>query len=410
MFNTLRYLLIFIALTCIMVVDASPKKKPSRVKKKAPAPVNYEHKYFIPLKTVPSGYAQFADLNENKLQSLPLAFFKERDHFYILDKLKNKVVLTIHPRVQGILEEEVSKVKAHTVALVVISPKDGKILGYAGKSVSVPNPVLHNNYKIASLFKIITAAAAVDFARIDPHFPVQFRGGFYELSYFNFYPNAVKDNRKMSLEEGLARSVNPVFARLAIQFLNEKLLMYYSDRFGFNWKFSGDFEVPVSRGYVPSDQYELARTAAGFGSIFLSPIHAALIISSIGNHGFMMAPKVVDRVITSRGDILYSFRPTVLSKTMAKESAYKLLRSMISTHTMGTAKNSFKGSNVSWLVSGKTGTLSIEDPKGLMLSYAGVFPVNDPQYSLAVFVVNSSNTSSKATAVARRVIEKILWK
>lgn len=399
---------------CLLYPDTgatAPKNTKKNAKKKLQATqsVAFNHRYKVPqvILTPFVGLRRFTS-GMNSLTPFPTVFSWDSTGYYIVDEEGNKILLTLKHNLQELVERELERVNAHTVAIVITEVKTGKILAYAGKSVTVPNPVLHNRYRVASLFKVITAAAAIDFAKLDLNKTLYFRGGLYELSQANFNPDPGKDRFSMSIEEGLAKSVNPVFARLALRFLDDKLLSFYSDRFGFNWRLPSDFDLPVSQGYIPSDDYELARTAAGFGTIFLTPVHACALMASIGNRGYMLAPKIVDMVISKRGGVVYSFQPTLASKTVTEESARVLLESMISTHTIGTARRAFENSPNRTRVAGKTGTLTIEDPRGLLLSYAAVFPVSDPKYALAVFTVQPQDGLSRATQIARRIIDQIL--
>ncbi len=391
------------------VAKISSQKSSDKNQKKTNSSQKVVYKYFIPNLNLKGVYPINLSFKEIKLPSIPTSYSYSDGFYFLLDSFGNKIVLTVNPQIQKIVESEVRNSKAHTVALVVLDVNSGRILGYSGASLSIPNPVLHDGFKIASIFKIITAAAAIDFANVDPYTILSFRGGTYELSRSNFLPDFNSDRRVMTLEEGLAKSANPVFARLALKYLDDRLLSFYTDRFGFNISFPSDFELPRSRGYIPTDQFELARVAAGFGSIFLTPIHAASIIAAIGNKGYMMAPKIVEYIISRDGSVIYAFRPSVVSKVVTEASAQVLLRSMISTHTVGTAAKSFKDTALQFQVSGKTGTLSIDNPRGLMRSYVATFPTESPKYGLSVFVVNPKDELSKPTSIARRVIERILY-
>jgi len=371
----------------------------------------FNHRYIVPVyydqridfKLIPSRAK-----TSIKLGGVPTAISFLRGVYYVKDSSDRTIVLTLDDRIQRILEKEAEIINAPHIALVVMDVNTGKILGYVGRSISIPNPINHNGFRAASLFKIVTAAAAFDFKLLRPDDRIFFRGSLYELSPANYFPNPQLDSRSMAADLGLAKSANPVFGRIALNFLNPTFLNFYSDRFGFNWKLNADFELKESRAFIPENDFDFARTAAGFGNVFVTPIHSAGLIAALANKGRLMRPSLIEAVVDSRGQIIYTFESAALSQVVSKSTASELLSSLALTQSEGTAKKAFAGSHVAHLVAGKTGTLSNDDPKGLLLSYVATFPLPDPKFALSVIVVGATDPASRASYVGRRIIEQIM--
>jgi len=112
-----------------------------------------------------------------------------------------------------------------------MNPRTGKILAMAGDSPSIPNLEFHAGFPAASLFKVVTSAAAIEQAGVTPSTMVAFRGGNYTLTEANYIPNPRLDRRSMSVAEALGRSCNPVFGQLGSQYINSTLLRRYTKLF-----------------------------------------------------------------------------------------------------------------------------------------------------------------------------------
>lgn len=320
------------------------------------------------------------------------------------------VFMSINPELNEFVERIVRNAPASEIAAVVMEPKSGRIIALAQKSRTVKNLALHAGFPAASLFKVITAAAAVEAGGASPLSEVRFRGGNYTLSEANYLPNAKTDRRSMSLSEALGLSCNPVFGRVALSYLSAPLLRHYAQSFGFNQSIG--FDIPLSRSsaLIPQGKYEFSRTAAGFGDVYISPIHAATLMSGVANSGRLPRPSLVDAVLDKDGWELYRSKPQVLRNSIRPETAKKLLRMMEFTTTKGTSRREFmtaRGPLLPHSVAAKTGTLRGNFPKGINNWFIGAAPAHAPTVAVAIIVVNPS-TSSKASRLGRMVIEKVL--
>lgn len=211
----------------------------------------------------------------------------------------------------------------------------------------------------------MTTAAALERGAIVPESIINFRGGTYELDWFNFSPDARRDTRAMSVAEALGRSCNPVFSRVALKYLNPRVLLSYANSFGFNSIVDSQTPTPPeSELAIPSDDYELGRTAAGFGAVTISPVHAAIVMAGIANRGQMPAPSFIERVIDPSGNTDHRFEPQTIRQLMQPSSSRTLLQMMTATTTIWTSRREFAkaGRPVlhEELVPGKTGTLKGE--------------------------------------------------
>ena len=335
---------------------------------------------------------------------------RSSNHFIAQTKRGEVVYFTLDPDLQRFVQQSVARIAAPHVAVVVMDPANGSILALAGKSNSLPNPVAHAGFPSASVFKLITAAGALERRAIDPSSTITFRGGNYTLSEANYQPDARKDRRVMGVGEALGRSCNPVFGRVALRFLSPSSLLWYAESFGFNQSLDFDAPLPMSRAVVPSDAYGLSRTGAGFGEVTMSPVHAAAMTSGIGNGGLLPRPHLIDRIVSAGGSVLYQSKREYLKRMVSSTTSGSLLQMMEYTTTVGTSRKAFMNKQQPVLgsisVAGKTGTLHGENPEGINNWFVGVAPMDQPKVAISVVVVNPGGASSKASHVARQVLEK----
>lgn len=320
------------------------------------------------------------------------------------------VYLTVDQKLQNYVESILDNASASEVAIVAMEPHTGKVLAMAGKSRSVKNITRHAGFPAASLFKLVTSAAALERGVVEPYSQIKFRGGTYTLNQWNYNPDSKKDKRSMHLAEALGRSCNPVFARVALKHLSADALRRYAKMFGFNTPLHFDLPVEASTASIPSDAFGLSRAAAGFGDVTISPIHAAALMSGIANGGMLPRPNVVEKVVSQDGAVLYESRPEALQRIVRPGTSRKLLKMMEYTTTVGTSKREFisKGKRILPVsVAAKTGTLRGKFPAGINNWFVAAAPLQNPEVAIAVVVVNPS-VSSKASRLGRMVLQKAL--
>ncbi len=399
------------------VYKAPIKKSSSRASYRAPSKKRPTTARSVIVPKTPKRIAQpvevfFRSNNSVKLGSVPVFETVINNRIMGLTPDNKKVALTLDPKLQLAAQNIVTRSRAPHIAIVAMDPYTGRILALADRSQSIKDLALHPGFPAASLFKVVTSAAAIDHADVDPNQMVKFRGGTYTLNRWNYAPDNRRDTRKMTLVEALGRSCNVVFARVASAFLPAKVLQDYANSFGFNREIPSDLPLPPSHANIPFyDSYEFARTAAGFGDVHITPVHAAMVMSGIANGGFLPQPSLIDSIISNSGNVLYRNNPKIVQRALKANIASELLQMMEATTTIGTSKRAFYFKHRPILgdirVAGKTGTLNGDNPEGLNNWFIGAAPIENPLIAVAVVVVNGHDGYS-ASKVGRMVIEEYL--
>ncbi|GAB4364510.1 MAG: hypothetical protein Kow00128_06240 [Deltaproteobacteria bacterium] len=320
-----------------------------------------------------------------------------------------RVVLTLDPRLQRDIFDLFRKFDPPYGVFAAVEPETGRVralVGYRRGGESDPGLALKSLYPAASLVKVITAAAALEKGDLSPGEEIAYRGGIYRITRRSLHAKGGRGVRRMSLEQAIAKSANSVFGRVAVQHVGAEALEEYLERFGFGAPVPFDLPVERSRGEVPEDEVSLARTGAGLGEVYVSPLHMATIMAAIGSSGRMPRPRLVDRVEGAGGEIFYRALPERWRDTVKPETADTLLRMMVRTIEEGTSHRAFGSPRSTPLlrdmeVAGKTGSVSGWSPRMRFEWFAGIAPVDGPMLSVAALVVNNGRWRIKGSYVGK---------
>ena len=266
---------------------------------------------------------------------------------FVLEKSGTRV--TVKSSFDSALQDYVSNLlersKTLQAAVVALNPNDGRILAMASyeKDGNKHNLCLEASFPAASIFKIISAAAAFESAGFTPNQPVFFQGRKHTLYKSQLKQKKGKYTLQTSFRKAFASSINPVFGKLGIYYLGQGVLSEYADKFLFNREIPFDLPVVMSTIDVPDDEYGLAEIASGFNKkTLISPLHGALMVSAVANRGVVMRPWLVERVVSESGEILYETKPTMLASPITRGTAKDLKLLMRDTVLYGTCRKSFR--------------------------------------------------------------------
>lgn len=281
------------------------------------------------------------------------------------------VQTTLDSGLQKFLEDRLARAGAPMVALAALDPKTGEVKALVSydRLPGRVNYALTPAFPAASVFKMVTAAAALEKGGLTPDSTIPFHGASHTLYRSQIKMPEPKAGRKPTLTEAFAKSYNPVFGKLANKPVGSLTLSKYADRFGFNQAIRFELPVAPSRSWVPhNDSYELALSGSGFNrKTTLSPLHGALMAGAVLNGGIMMEPTVVERVMVYKagrlGAQIYRAEPRTLRRSLTPETASRMRTLMAATVTKGTGRRSFRRARYdkvlkNLILGGKTGSIN----------------------------------------------------
>jgi peptidoglycan glycosyltransferase len=328
-----------------------------------------------------------------------------------------RAVLTVDKDLQEHMQSIFARYDVPQGGVAAIDPRTGRVLAFvgyeAGKGES-PRVVTDSAPPAASVFKIVTASALID-AGVKSSTSVCYGGGMRGLVQADLVDSPARDRWCATLGDALGYSIHAIFAKLADRHLDEARMTQYVSAFGFGQRLPFDLPASPSPVDVPDSRLERARMAAGFWHSQLSPLHGALLASTIANGGQMPYAAIVDRIESPTGETLYQHTPRAFRQVIPRHTARETGEMMTNTVTKGTAKKAFWDQRgrpflPGIRIAGKTGTLSRYNPQRTYNWWVGYAPVDDPQIAVAALVVNEPKWRIKASYVAKEALRQYLIK
>lgn len=322
---------------------------------------------------------------------------------------------TLDPQLQDTVAQVFNHFDPDYGVFVALDPDNGEILALVNHrrdGNNSENLALKASYPAASVFKIITAAAAIDIGKANANTVIPFNGKTTSLYRKNVLEH--KDNqwtRRLPLSSAFAKSVNTVFARLGVRFVGGKTLLAYAEAFGFRQGLGADFTLEASAiDLDPTDDWSIAETAAGYTrTTTLSPVHGAVIAAAAVNGGRRVQPTLVRTIVGEDGLILYEAKTTIGKRIVKADTAKELQSLMQQTVINGSARTSFKnfarGTMEAVNVGGKTGSLTGETPAGRYDWFVGYAEKNGRKLAFAAMCINRKVWYVKSATVARKAVE-----
>ncbi|HTS79465.1 MAG TPA: penicillin-binding transpeptidase domain-containing protein [Myxococcaceae bacterium] len=324
-----------------------------------------------------------------------LAHARRDGPHYVVPGPEGEAALTLLPPLQEGLTRTLAEYQTPWAAVVVLEPSTGRVLAMVEHSEAVPGlrglPV-KAVFPAASIFKLVTASALLD-EGVGPDDESCYHGGKRRVSE-SLLADSSRDHQCLSLSEALGRSANVVFAKLTHRYLDADKLRAAAELFRFNRPIPFAIPTEPSLAAVPDEPLELARTGAGFGDVFLSPLHGALIASVAANGGLWRAPILFER------DLATSPEP---ERILPEERAATLTAMMQETVTHGTARKFFRLRELRGAV-GKTGSLADRNPFRDYSWFVGFAPRENPRVAVAAVVVNEPRWRIRAPWLAREAM------
>lgn len=302
------------------------------------------------------------------------------------------------------------------IAIVAIDPETGRILSMSSFDKTNPsgNPCIDNIFPAASVFKIVTAAAAVEKCGFNPDSELTYNGRKHTLYKSQLKNRTNKYTNRITFKDSFAKSVNPVFGKIGALYLEKDALEQSASAFGFNRQIGFELPFPNSFISISDEPYQRAEIACGFNrETTITPLHGALMASAILNQGKLIEPTIVDRIFDETGRAIYRARSITLNQAMTPEVAKTVSDLMEATIRDGTCKKSFRGFRKDGvlsrlLIGGKTGSINnkLHDARYDWFVGFAQEKKGPGKIVLSVFVAHEEYIGIRASDYARMIIKQ----
>jgi len=285
------------------------------------------------------------------------------------------------------------------------------------------NRATQGTYPSASVFKIISMAAAMEAAGMEPEQTFFYCPGYWEGLGPEYRKACWKEDGhgNISLKDGLTASCDVVFYAVGqtLDEVGKDILPRFGRGFGFGeptglegvFEESGLMPDPDWKTNVVGETWWVGDTvnlAIGQGYLLVTPLQVARMMAAVANGGTLYRPYVVER-IGPAGDVepeqVTNPQPVgTLPVSAAHLAAIQEALLGVTTNPIGTAPHRFTGLSIP--VAGKTGTAEVGGPDTVPHSwFAAYAPADSPEIAIAVIVENAGEGSSVAAPLARQVVE-----
>ena len=305
--------------------------------------------------------------------------------------------LTIDKNIQYFAQEAIQRIteksRAELGMALVQDPQSGRILAMASWPMDVEKiETVEWVYEPGSTFKAITLAAALDTGIASERDTYYCEKGAWAFSS-RITLHDHEPEHTLTLSEVIERSSNIGTAKIGLK-LGVKDFYLYTKAFGFGSKsglgFYGE-SAGLLRPLERFKQIDLAVGSYGHG-IAATPLQVLNAYSALANGGKLYEPRLVERITDHEGEEIFHHAPAVIRQAIPPGISGRVKRILRNVVEKGTGKNA---AVPGYSIAGKTGTSKKIDPRtGKYLtgknvaSFAGFFPVPEPQYTILVVLDN----------------------
>ncbi|NIT14020.1 MAG: penicillin-binding protein 2 [Candidatus Dadabacteria bacterium] len=398
---------------------------------------------------IEKSYQQYLQGKPGYVQKVTDAFGREiKSSVYKTDvRLKESdpgadLILTIDLDLQIAVEEILSE---YTGAVVVMNVHTGEILSMASspsfdpsifvkgvesedwkelisdKSYPLMNRVTRGLYPPGSVYKIVTAAAALEEKLIDTDTRF-YCPGHYTLGTKTFRCWKSGGHGWVDVHRAIVESCDVFFYEIS-QLVGIEKINKYSRQMGYG-AYTG-VDIAEKSGISPDKTWkkktlkkpwykgDTINVAIGQGYLSVTPLQVAVMTSVIANGGYRVQPHFVKEVVSSSGEQLYAYEYNKKKIDVQDKSISIISEAMagVVNQNNGTAR----GSRLREIeVAGKTGTaqvVALDSAKVKNKAYdhhawfTSFAPANKPEIAVTVLVEHGGKGGAVASPIARRVLE-----
>lgn len=336
-----------------------------------------------------------------------------------------RVTLTIDERIQHVTETALSEAIRSTSSIsgvaVVLDPRTGEVLAMSSLPSFNPNRyagfperdrvnrAVADSYEPGSIFKIITAAAALQEGVVSPLEMIDCGNGFIVVNGVRINDHAVFPT--LTFQNVIAKSSDVGVVRVAQRLGPEK---FYAAITAFGFGARTELGLPgETAGLLKKTRSwsALSLPSLSFGQeIGVTAIQMASAAAVIANGGYWMRPHVVKRVEEPWGEGVREFSPVAERKVIEPEAADRVMTMMREVVISGTGR---KASVEGFEVAGKTGTAQKIDATGRysmidhVASFVGFVPASRPALVVLVSLDTPKGEFNQGGDVAAPLFARI---
>lgn len=284
------------------------------------------------------------------------------------------------------------------------------------------NHAVEDNYSPGSIYKLVTAAAAMNEGITEP-------GEIFDCQYV-WYGKEFKDEFPQRTDwridedqsefppagpitpaQAIMASCNPFFYQMGAELFNAQgnVQAKYARKMGLGSPyniFGGTVREAASELDNPTATSIAINVAVGQGSVAVPPIQMAALVAAIANGGTVYKPYLIKQVGGLDGsDVIETFEPDVMNTLDFKPGVLEEIQEGM----CGATADSFYGTayirfnNAPYTACGKTGTAQTAgNANAWFVAYA---PAENPEIAVVVVATQTLHGSQVSAPITRRILD-----
>ena len=251
------------------------------------------------------------------------------------------------------------------------------------------NKAVSDLYEPGSVFKLVTASAALDSgsSSLSDSFVCT---GSINVSGTIMHCANLSGHGAEDFSLALSNSCNPAFIQIGTKMGAETFFSYFN-AFGLTKTTGIDLPGEAQSQYYDAEGLGPVQLAScSFGqSNKITPIQMITAVATIANGGNLVQPHLVSKILDADGNLVEDLEPETKRQVISEETSREILDIMQDTKTVGRAY--VQG----YRVGGKSGTsqkLDSDDPDARIASFVGVAPCDDPEIAVLVIIDEPQNS------------------
>ena len=355
------------------------------------------------------------------------------------DDLYISMDLNIQQYAAQLAEQVMAAKEAESVSILVMKPDNGEILAM----VNVPefdlndpftlpegtdtqglsekekqdllnqmwrNPCVSDTYEPGSIFKTVTASAALEAGAVTLedtfHCP-----GYVMVEDRRIRCHKVTGHGTQTFVEATMNSCNPAFVTVGLRLGAESFCHYFEQ---FNLMERSGVDLPGEAGTIMHKEEDIGAVelaTISFGQSFqVTPIRLAATVSSLINGGKAVTPHFGVQTVDAEGNVTQRFAYPAETGVVSEDTSEKLRYMLEQVVENGGGHNGYVEG---YRVGGKTAT-SQTLPRGTgryIASFLGFAPADNPRVLAMAIITNPQGTyygGQVAAPVVRQLFENIL--
>ncbi len=322
----------------------------------------------------------------------------------------HNITLTIDRDFQALsekaLEKGVEENHADRGIVIIMQPATGEVL-----SIGQYPPIDPNNFakydqqdqrlravtdvfEPGSVFKLVTASAALQERLITPEKQFFAENGKYIVAYAGGKSRPITDTHKhgmLTFQEGMEVSSNIVMAK-ASDIIGSERFYRMARAFGFGTKTHVDYpgEVPGALSN-PTTWSALTLNSMAYGyEVQTTALQVTSAYCAVANKGILMKPMIFMKEADATGQILRENQSEQIRRVISEETSEMLNQMFVGVVERGTGK---QAKIPGMTIAGKTGTSKKYangqyEPGSYRASFVGFFPAENPKLVCFVMLDN----------------------